>query len=313
MHKYIISTNSGIKSMSQLKNKMKDVVFIIVSKTKNGKQRKIKKYKNGLLLNTEIGTQPKIEINNSIIIRYGCTYPISGNENIYYNESSSISFSSRKSESRKEMIKKNVSCPKLYSVQRSRFPMIARPLKHSKGKDFNFIKTPTELSSYAKDKGSSFYLSEYVDKDKEFRVHCGHGKILLVKEKPRPKDKSQLIWNIDVNGEAFEYISWDNYQNPGIREACIESLNAVKALNLDFAAVDVMVKNNKAYVLEANTAPSLYSAEYTEERYIRYFEYLLNNTKNQKLDHWNYDGYEKASSFSWKNKQLNSNKNIINE
>jgi len=307
--KYVICTNSGIKTIKSLISKMSDVVFVSISKP--GPKRKVIYYKNGKIIDKKF-LGDCLTINNSIIIRYGSAFPIKGEGNIVYNEPSNIILSSNKMKSRKEMTELKVSCPTVYDLKNRirKFPLVVRPFKHSKGKDFTILKNPIELEVFKNNNPTGYYYSEFVKKEKEFRVHCAHGKILLIKEKPEPKDGNP-IWNIDANGEAFVYIPWEEYNFPGMRDVCLQSLKATKALGLDFAAIDIMLRNNVAYVLEANTAPSLYTAEYTEGRYIKYFEYLFNLSKNQKLSHWDYSSFKEADSLAWKNNQLISNKNVI--
>lgn len=312
MRKYIIASNSGIYTTLSLKKKLKDVTLILVTTT--GSSYRIRHYLNDKMISEKKSVKdPTLNISNSIIIRYGSTCPIVGTGNIIYNESRNIILSSNKQKARLQLLKSSVSCPRVYEKNFKRFPLVARPFKHSKGRDFNLLTNPRQLQAFQNTHPKGYYYSEFIDKEREFRVHCANGKILLVKEKPRPTNVNQPIWNIDANGEAFEYIPWEEYNSDAMFKVCIESLKATKELGLDFSAVDVMLKNNTAYVLEANTAPSLHTAEYTEDRYIKYFEFLFKNTKNTKLSNWDFSKFEKGSSLAWKNSQLNSQKNIINE
>ena len=315
MNKYIICTNSGVRTIRQMKTKMKDVSFVIVSKTNGGRKRRITIFKNNKLVKTLRGDKPILEINNSIIIRYGSRYPVKGSGNIFYNESKNINAASKKMESRVMFKNSGVSCPRLFSSNSTprSFPIVARPFNHSKGRDFNLLNTPIELKNFKARHPGGYYYSQFIHKEREFRVHCAHGKVLMVKEKPKPKNKNQPIWNIDANGEAFVTIPWGDYDQPVIKSAIAQALKATAALDLDFAAIDVMTKNDTAYVLEANTAPSLYTAEYSEQRYIDYFQYLFRFSNSEKLKHWDTTRFSKSKSLSWKNKQFNSTTNIINE
>lgn len=314
MNKYIIASKSGIYTILNLKKKLADVTFILITKNETNNSFRVRHFLNNRkIVDLKSQTLLEIKISNSIIVRYGSTYPIKGTGNIVYNESKDIIFSSNKQKSRKHLSKKNVSCPKVLEKSFRRFPIVARPYRHSKGRDFNLLFTPRQLKTFRETHPRGYYYSEFINKDREFRVHCASGKILLIKEKPRPTNPDQPIWNIDANGEAFEYIPWDDYNTEAIFRVGIESLKATKELGLDFAAIDIMLKDNVPYILEANTAPSLHTAEYTEDRYLRYFEYLFNNTKKKKLSNWEYFRFKKGSSLSWKNSQLNSKKNIINE
>jgi len=95
----------------------------------------------------------------------------------------------------------------------------------------------------------------YVKKRAEYRVHVFGGSIIdfAQKKKRREEDVDYKIRNHD-NG--WVYCREDVYLEENVK---IQSINAVKALGLDFGAVDVIFNQhyNEAYVLEVNTAPGL--------------------------------------------------------
>ena len=99
----------------------------------------------------------------------------------------------------------------------------------------------------------------------EFRVHVFNGRAVDVQEKRRRRGVqiNALIRSWD-NGWVF---CRDNVNAPdGVKKAAVD---AVKALKLDFGAVDVAYreKEQQAFVLEVNTAPGLEG--YTIEAYAR--------------------------------------------
>lgn len=97
----------------------------------------------------------------------------------------------------------------------------------------------------------------YKSKRKEFRVHVFNGQAIDVQEK-----RKRNGYEGKVNSEVRSY---DNgwvfcRKNVNIPETAIqESIKAVLALGLDFGGVDVVwnEKENKSYVLEANSAPGI--------------------------------------------------------
>jgi len=99
----------------------------------------------------------------------------------------------------------------------------------------------------------------------EFRVHVFNGKAVDFQQKRRRRgvEVNPLIRSWD-NGWVF---CRDDVHTPD----CVTSVaeRAVRALGLDFGAVDVAYREqeNKAYVLEVNTAPGLEG--YTIEAYAR--------------------------------------------
>ena len=112
-----------------------------------------------------------------------------------------------------------------------------------------------------------------------------------------------LAWNRARVGEPFIRLKQDEY----IYSVCYEALRATNALGLDFAGVDVVYKENEegvgeAYVLEANTSPTLNSSEYVSNQYAKYFDWL--GRSNRRREHWNFEVFQKAKSMAWKQDQL---------
>lgn len=100
--------------------------------------------------------------------------------------------------------------------------------------------------------------TKYIKKTRECRIHVFCGKIILVQEKKRKKDvpDNEVNWRIRNNGNGFVFAKFVKPIHPdGLRQA----LMAIKALNLDFGAVDIIYNKaeDKWYVLEINTAPGL--------------------------------------------------------
>lgn len=68
-----------------------------------------------------------------------------------------------------------------------------------------------------------------------------------------------------------------------------------------------MVQNNnknlpRAVVCELNTAPTLNSTNYVLERWVKYFNKLANS--ETRIEHWDFEQFEKASSLAWKENQF---------
>lgn len=107
----------------------------------------------------------------------------------------------------------------------------------------------------------------YVPKKHEYRIHVFAGKVIDIAEKrmrnkaDRPENFNQYIRNHD-NGWVF---CRNDVEPPmSVLDCAVE---ATKALNLDFGAVDVIYRQSvdQAYVLEVNTAPGM--DEHTSEAY----------------------------------------------
>jgi hypothetical protein len=123
---------------------------------------------------------------------------------------------------------------------------------------------------------------EYIKKMHEFRVHVAFGKIIDIQKKVlrkhdqngAPIDPATVDFRIRniKNGFIFQR---HNIEVPAdVKE---QALNAFRASRLDFGAFDVIYNKsqNKAYVLEVNTAPGLEGT--TIENYAAAFKEYLNS------------------------------------
>lgn len=251
----------------------------------------------------------KIDAKDRMVIRWGTQEPIeTNNKSIVYNKIPGLRIATDKAESRKIMAEKGVSVPGTVTMdnyQDVNYPIIARPPIHSKGYNFIVLKTPKDfIAHYNPEK---FYYSEFIDKEREFRVHAGHGKVLALMEKIKPKNPNELAWNRAINdSDPFINVRWGEVDKQGIKCVLDEALKAIDAMGLDMGGVDVMYKDGKAYVLEVNTAPTLNSSPYVANRWGMYFTWLFK--KNQRSAHWNWKKFKEGKSLFWKNYQLKDEK-----
>lgn len=106
--------------------------------------------------------------------------------------------------------------------------------------------------------------TKYIKKQAEFRVHIGRyvddGFIdtIAVQQKRRSRDvpNEQVNWQVRNHQNGFIYAREGVEPPPPVMDA---ALRAFEATALDFGAVDVIynARENRAYVLEINTAPGL--------------------------------------------------------
>lgn len=250
----------------------------------------------------------QFNFDNSIIIRWGTREQIDTTNSIIYNKASAIENATNKAVSRKIFIDKGVSTPTLLNnVEDYKGGIIiARPFIHSKGKNLVVLNNYTELVNHWR---KGWYYSEFIDKQREFRVHCGHGKVLALMEKTKPSNSS-IAWNRAINDtEPFKRITQAESDEQNLIHILKEALKAVEALKLDMGGVDIMLdKNNIPYVLEVNTAPTLNSSPAVAALWAKYWKWLLDSTE-QRL-HWDYNLFKKTSSLFWKQNQF-LNHNLI--
>jgi hypothetical protein len=130
-------------------------------------------------------------------------------------------------------------------------PVFGRRLHHSRGTDI-LVYHGAALAR------RSDYYTQFIPKTKEFRVWvfrdkalATYEKVLTYAERNGRRGQSKDVWNW-ANGYAYTFISPDTVPDVLKRLATA----AVKALDLDFGAVDTLLgEDRKHYVLEVNTAP----------------------------------------------------------
>lgn len=232
------------------------------------------------------------------VFRYGCrALKLKGLNKVVYNNSASIKMASDKYNSRLLFKSNGIPIPNTYSCievhqEDIKFPIIRRPIKHSKSKDFTVINSREELNNFTQQdvEIGGFYYSEFIDKVREIRVHVAHGKIITIVEK-RPPINKQYSWGMVDN---FDNIKWGQWR----KDIVESSISSVKTLGLTFGAVDVIIdKSGNYYILEVNTAPDFSYSNYLTSKMIKYFNWVAGDEKRKS---WLKVEKDKASNFAWK-------------
>jgi len=98
--------------------------------------------------------------------------------------------------------------------------------------------------------------TKYFNKKEEYRVHVFNGEMLYAQRKARKREvpDDKVNWKVRNHDNGFIF-QLNGFVLP---EVCKDvAIKAVKALGLDFGAVDVGYTNGVAKVFEVNTAPGL--------------------------------------------------------
>lgn len=159
------------------------------------------------------------------------------------------------------------------------YPVVCRTvLNGHSGDGIVIANTPEELVS------APLYV-KYEKKKEEYRVHVGNRKsfsasdngnqplpefiTIGVQQKKRRTDFENPDWKVRNHANGFIYAR-DGVSPPDCVVA--SALECIKTIGLDFGAVDVIYnkQQDKAYVLEVNTAPGLEGT--TIEEYKKFME-----------------------------------------
>lgn len=227
-------------------------------------------------LNIASGTDlPKDRIKN--LIRWGSTRKVIYKPNKVFNKRAALNLTIDKYNSLIFLKKKGVSVPAIVPLTNTTifgfsYPALARNINHSKGTDIILCLQTTDAEK-ALQKGKEF-LIEYIPTLTEYRIHVFNNNIIKISEKILTDELKTIPWirNLE-NGYTFRKV-----KNPCSELTEQIAKQAVKALNLDFGAVDVIVGDNGfPFVLEINSGPGLVPSGI--KKYGRAFAELLKITE----------------------------------
>lgn len=131
--------------------------------------------------------------------------------------------------------------------------LVGRTENHVGGSGFYLITSQRDFELATRNLHCTHFMA-YIPTQREYRVHVFNGAVIGAGEKLMGENATSLhIRNVST-GWTFRYNN--NERIP--QEIEQVGIDAVRALGLDFGAVDVLKSiNNRFYVLEVNTAPSL--------------------------------------------------------
>lgn len=174
------------------------------------------------------------------------------------------------------------------------YPIVAKHIFGSRGRGNTLINSEEELTNWIKNKTLSQYIFEkFYNYNREYRLHvteegCFYTcRKMLRKDTPEDKrwfrNDSNSNWIVEENPDFDKPVNWDN--------VITESVNALKAVGLDFGAVDLRIqssKDNKGktrenpdfIVVEINSAPSF--GEITTKKYIEEIPKILKRKQYEK-------------------------------
>lgn len=214
-------------------------------------------------------------------IRWGTTGAIANKDTKVINHASAIVETSDKGTFRLKAHKAGLtpktwgSMEELAQYEGDVGDIIIRSRHHERSEGIHLCSTPEQADKAIKKINGPYYISEYVKKDREFRVFVANGRALMVFEKI-VKDKKAVSWGC-VDEGSLQLYRWSQWPLHVVE-------NAIKAFNLSklhFGAVDVIEKDGKAYFLEINTAPEVW--HYYGQRLADAFKYMMDGDKRKTI------------------------------
>lgn len=183
------------------------------------------------------------------LIRWGNRMSIRFNPIKTLNKKEALDNSSNKRRALELLTQANVKTPPLTDRFEGEL-LVARKDSHQQGKDFYLVASQNdfELTRHLR----CTHYTKFIPCDREMRIHIFRNEIIGIAEKRMSDHCTSLTIRNFSNGWNFKYVN-----------DCDDILktiakNAVVALGLDFAAVDIMRSvNGNVYILEANSAPAL--------------------------------------------------------
>lgn len=187
---------------------------------------------------------------DGIVIRWGNDQPLSTKASKEINARGSVALARNKRDALNVMALGGVRVPEFVTSIAPKEGAIGRTIYHQSGEGLRVFAPGATL------RGCAYYL-RIVPSIDEFRVHVVGGKIVATQRKVigdvrqhANAPNADIVRNYD-NGWRFVRIAERRWLNR-------HALPAIKALALDFGAVDILrSRDHSMYVLEVNTAPGL--------------------------------------------------------
>lgn len=217
------------------------------------------------------------------IFRWGCTSTIGAPAGaVVINPAASIHWCSAKKQGRMDMQEAGVSVPETWdsldfirnhSTLEGQF--VLRRATHAQGRDLWHGDAAAICSAYRANGVVPGYVSRLINKVAEYRVMVVSGRVAWVAKKT-PGNPDDVAWNV-AQGGRFDNVRWGDWPRAVVEQA----LKAAIVSKTDFCGVDVMVDaDDKAYVLEVNSAPSQ-TSPYRQSCVAKAFDYIVTNGRDK--------------------------------
>jgi len=246
---------------------------------------------SGRVLRDGLGLSPVSRSKTDLIINWGCgvNYKVRYLPEKWFNKREAVEIAKDKYSTLFKLKEEGISVPEFttHSGELDRnYVWYARDdLRSSQGRGIRIIKPEDEV-------GYSPLYVKRVEGDREYRIHVFNGEVIAISKKeinPNAEMVNQYIKNHD-KGWFFKKCDIDKVHD----EAKNLAINSIRALGLDFGAVDLVYDRNerKGWVLEINTAPGMEEDGHVFEAYEKALYKLVtgsNLVEEYDFDRWDTD------------------------
>lgn len=168
------------------------------------------------------------------------------------------------------------------------YPVILRPESHAQGKHLYLCKNKEELKQNLQKlpNKTNYYISEYINKSKEFRIFFIQGRVVWIAEKI-PNHITDIAWNV-AQGGKFINVPWKQWDINLINDA-------YKIYNLSklwLGGVDIIQDGHNNYIIEINSAPSQ-TSPYRQQCFAKALNWAIDNTYDHLQQDENYKKYSR--------------------
>jgi ribosomal protein S6--L-glutamate ligase len=156
-------------------------------------------------------------------------------------------------------------------------PAVVRTAVHAQGRGLwyckNFYYVQGVIDKYFAN-NPNYYINEFIPKVAEYRVFVVSGRVAWVAKKT-PGNPDDVAWNVNQGGR-FDNVRWGDWP----LSVCHAAIKAFHLTGLDFSGIDVMEDaDGKAYVLEANSAPSQ-TSPYRQQCTAKAFQWIVDHGRD---------------------------------
>ncbi|GAH46507.1 unnamed protein product, partial [marine sediment metagenome] len=133
------------------------------------------------------------------------------------------------------------------------YPIIAKHKKGKKGKGVYKLDNKKELALFTEKNQDleSIIFQQFIDSNFDIRVFVVGDKALGSMKRTAPAGDFRSNIAVGGTGEKFD----------ASRDLCNMAIKSIQAVRNEIAGIDVMIKNNQAYVIEVNRAPEFQGFE----------------------------------------------------